>query len=51
MGIWKQRIDESWLKCMGKNSGFKIINASGGTYPSKVGTALSLKHIKIELKD
>ena len=48
MGIWKQRIDESWLKCMGKNSGFKIINASGGTYPSKVGTALSLKHIKID---
>jgi len=48
MGIWKQRIDESWLKCMGKNSGFKIINASGGTYPSMVGTALSLKHIKID---
>ena len=55
MGIWKQRIDESWLKCSGKSS-FKVINVDGSTYNhpddspgtwAKV-TAISLKHSKID---
>ena len=45
MGIWKQRIDESWLKCTG-SSGFRIINTLGGTEGS--ATAISLKHTKID---
>ena len=48
MGIWKQRIDESWLKCTG-NFSFKIINAKGGTLdPSEKAIAISLKHSKID---
>ena len=48
MGIWKQRIDESWLKCAG-NFSFKIINAKGGSVdPSKKAIAISLKHNKID---
>ena len=48
MGIWKQRIDESWLKCSG-NSSFRIINALGGSGDTSVkATAISLKHIKID---
>ena len=45
MGIWKQRIDESWLKCQHK---FRIVNAKGGTSPSADATAISLKHNKID---
>lgn len=47
MGIWKQRIDESWLKCTG-SSGFRIINTLGGTNPEGRATAISLKHTKID---
>jgi len=47
MGIWKQRIDESWLKCSGTTA-FKVINANGGTSPSANVTAISLKHNKID---
>lgn len=48
MGIWKQRIDESWLKCSG-NSSFRVINALGGSGDTSVkATAISLKHIKID---
>lgn len=47
MGIWKQRIDESWLKCSGSVK-FKIINAVGGSQPSREVTAISLKHSKID---
>lgn len=47
MGIWKQRIDESWLKCSG-NTAFKVINANGGSSPSANVTAISLKHNKID---
>lgn len=47
MGIWKQRIDESWLKCSG-SSGFRIINAFGGSSPEGKATAISLKHTKID---
>ena len=47
MGIWKQRIDESWLKCTGSNN-FRIINMKGGTDPSGRATAISLKHSKID---
>jgi hypothetical protein len=48
MGIWKQRIDESWLKCSG-NSSFKVINALGGSGDTWVkATAISLKHVKID---
>ena len=46
MGIWKQRIDESWLKCSG--SGFRIINTLGGANPEGKATAISLKHTKID---
>jgi subtilisin-like proprotein convertase family protein len=45
MGIWKQRIDESWLKCSGKSK-FRVINALGGD--SVEATAISLKHVKID---
>ena len=48
MGIWKQRIDESWLKCSG-TAAFKIINVRGGAGDtSKQATAISLKHTKID---
>ena len=47
MGIWKQRIDESWLKCSG-SSGFRIINTLGGANPEGKATAISLKHTKID---
>jgi subtilisin-like proprotein convertase family protein len=47
MGIWKQRIDESWLKCTG-SSGFRIINALGGSSPGGTASAISLKHTKID---
>lgn len=47
MGIWKQRIDESWLKCTG-SSGFRIINTLGGASPEGKATAISLKHTKID---
>jgi subtilisin-like proprotein convertase family protein len=48
MGIWKQRIDESWLKCSGESS-FKIINVKGGTgETSGNAIAISLKHSKID---
>ena len=48
MGIWKQRIDESWLKCSG-NATFRIINVRGGSGDtSKQATAISLKHSKID---
>lgn len=48
MGIWKQRIDESWLKCSGSSS-FKIINIMGGAGDtSGEATAVSLKHTKID---
>ena len=47
MGIWKQRIDESWLKCTGQ-ANFRIINMKGGTDPSGKATAISLKHSKID---
>ena len=43
MGIWKQRIDESWLKASLK---FRIINIDGVT--SRLATAISLKHQKID---
>jgi subtilisin-like proprotein convertase family protein len=43
MGIWKQRIDESWLKA---SLGFRIININGLT--DRVATAISLKHQKID---
>ena len=45
MGIWKQRIDESWLK----GSNFRIINVRGGSGDtSGQATAISLKHTKID---
>jgi subtilisin-like proprotein convertase family protein len=47
MGIWKQRIDESWLRCS-STSGFRVINTLGGVDSSKVVTAISLKHTKID---
>ena len=48
MGIWKQRIDESWLKCSG-NTTFRVINVRGGAGDtSGTTTAISLKHSKID---
>ena len=48
MGIWKQRIDESWLKCSG-NTTFRVINVRGGAGDTSVTTtAISLKHSKID---
>ena len=52
MGIWKQRIDESWLKCSGSSS-FKIINVDGSNQGGNnetwtKATAISLKHTKID---
>ena len=48
MGIWKQRIDQSWLK----STTFRIVNAIGGTLdPSKNAIALSLKHYEIDRKN
>ena len=45
MGIWKQRIDESWLR----GSGFRIINVAGGSGDtSGIATAITLKHTKID---
>ncbi len=44
MGIWKQRIDESWLQ----GSNFNVINVRGGSSDMSSVTAISLKHIKID---
>ena len=47
MGIWKQRIDESWLR----GSNYRVINANGGAdinVASVQATAITLKHSKID---
>jgi len=47
MGIWRQRIEGSWLKCTGNNR-FRIINLKGGTTMDNFITAVSLKHSAVD---
>ena len=46
MGIWKQRIEGSWLRCSGSNL-FSISNLRGAPAPL-MAVAISLKHKAIE---
>ena len=47
MGIWKQRIEGSWVRCSG-NQRFSISNLSGSP-KEKAAVAISLKHKSIDL--
>jgi subtilisin-like proprotein convertase family protein len=47
MGIWKQRIEGSWVRCNGGQN-FSIANLNGSP-KEKVVTAISLKHKSIDL--
>ena len=46
MGIWKQRIDGSWIRCTGANK-LNIVSLNGEPGVSK-GVAMSLKHKAID---
>lgn len=48
MGIWKQRIEGSWVRCSGDRK-FNLVNLRGNGNPSsQVATAISLKHLAID---
>ena len=48
MGIWRQRIEGSWLKCTGDVK-FSILNLNGNsTSADNLITAVALKHAAID---
>jgi hypothetical protein len=47
MGIWRQRIEGTWLKCTSEVK-FKIMNLNTAAISSDVVTAVSLKHAEID---
>jgi len=47
MGIWRQRIEGSWLKCT-TDVKFKIMNLNTAAISNDVVTAVSLKHMSID---
>jgi len=47
MGIWRQRIEGTWLRCTGLKK-FRIMNLNGGTTMDDEITVVSLKHKYID---
>lgn len=47
MGIWRQRIEGSWLKTTGSNK-FRIVNLNGGSTMNNFATVVTLKHKSID---
>ena len=47
MGIWRQRIEGTWLKCTGTKK-FRIMNLKGGYQMDDFITGISLKHKSID---
>ena len=47
MGIWRQRIEGSWLRCL-NNYKFRIINLKGGNLMNDFINVVSLKHESID---
>jgi subtilisin-like proprotein convertase family protein len=57
MGIWRQRIEGSWLKCNARTittngttvkDGFRIVNLNGGSTMNSFATVVTLKHKSID---